>query len=145
MTTPAHNANGARRRALVKRVKAEENDCALCDQHVDKTLLYIAGEHGKRCPTSTFEQVVASDETAPATRYTLRADWDAGRELNVITGLYIPAGDWTFSELLINAGFMSPGAVAYGFGPPPPALQGVLYVDITGPDAVFYAPNNGGI
>lgn len=52
MTTPAHNANGARRRALVKRVKAEENDCALCDQHVDKTLLYIAGEHGKRCPTS---------------------------------------------------------------------------------------------
>lgn len=51
MTTPAHNANGARRRALVKRVKAEESDCALCDSAVDKSLGYIPGEHGKRCPT----------------------------------------------------------------------------------------------
>lgn len=51
MTTPAHNANGARRRSLVRRVKAEESDCALCDQAVDKTLLFILGEHGKRCPS----------------------------------------------------------------------------------------------
>lgn len=48
--TPSHNANGHRRRQLVKRVKAEESDCALCDQAVDKTLLFLAGEHGKRCP-----------------------------------------------------------------------------------------------
>jgi len=51
MTTPAHNANGARRRSLVKRVKAEEHDCALCEKPVDKTLGFILGEHGKRCPT----------------------------------------------------------------------------------------------
>jgi 5-methylcytosine-specific restriction endonuclease McrA len=51
MAAPAHNANGHRRRGLVKRVKAEESDCALCDQPVDKTLLFITGEHGKRCPS----------------------------------------------------------------------------------------------
>lgn len=51
MATPAPNANGSRRRALVKRVKAEEHDCALCDKPVDKTLNYLPGEHGKRCPT----------------------------------------------------------------------------------------------
>ncbi|WP_219844612.1 hypothetical protein [Microbacterium sp. MYb72] len=50
MTTPAVNANGARRRSLVKRVKADEHDCALCDNPVDKTLTFILGEHGKRCP-----------------------------------------------------------------------------------------------
>jgi hypothetical protein len=37
MATPMHNANGHRRRELVKRVKAEERTCALCDQPVDKT------------------------------------------------------------------------------------------------------------
>lgn len=49
MTTPAHNANGARRRTLVMRVEAEQSDYALCDQPVDKTLLFVPGEHGKRC------------------------------------------------------------------------------------------------
>lgn len=51
MPTPAQNANGARRRALMKRVKAEESDCALCDDPVDKSLNYLPGEHGKKCPT----------------------------------------------------------------------------------------------
>ena len=43
--------NGYRRRQLVKRVKAEENTCALCDQPVDKTLNYLPNQHGRRCPT----------------------------------------------------------------------------------------------
>lgn len=51
MTAPAHNANGHRRRQFVKRVKAEESDCALCDQWVDKSLLFVLGEHGKPCPS----------------------------------------------------------------------------------------------
>ena len=48
---PRHNANGARRRAVVARVKAEETRCALCDTPVDPSLKYTPGEHGKRCPT----------------------------------------------------------------------------------------------
>ena len=35
---PKVNANGHRRRQVVARVKAEEHDCALCDQPVDKSL-----------------------------------------------------------------------------------------------------------
>ncbi|HWU28038.1 MAG TPA: hypothetical protein VN041_02970 [Microbacterium sp.] len=51
MGAPLHNANGHRRRQVVARVKAEEHDCALCDQHVDKTLNFITGGHGKKCPS----------------------------------------------------------------------------------------------
>jgi 5-methylcytosine-specific restriction endonuclease McrA len=50
MTSPRHNANGHRRRELVKRVRAEESRCALCDKPVDKTLGMKPGEHGRRCP-----------------------------------------------------------------------------------------------
>ena len=53
MATPMHNSNGHRRRELVKRVKAEETRCALCDKPVDKGLRYKQGEHGKQCPTRT--------------------------------------------------------------------------------------------
>ena len=49
-TTPRHNANGHRRRELVKRVKAEEHHCALCGERVDKTLGYMPGVHGPKCP-----------------------------------------------------------------------------------------------
>lgn len=35
------NANGHRRRELVKRVKAEETHCALCDGPVDKSLHHL--------------------------------------------------------------------------------------------------------
>lgn len=35
------NANGHRRRQVVKRVKAEESNCALCDQPVDQSLHYL--------------------------------------------------------------------------------------------------------
>lgn len=50
MATPMHNANGHRRRELVKRVKAEERTCALCGLPVDKTLKMTPGEHGPKCP-----------------------------------------------------------------------------------------------
>lgn len=43
------NANGHRRRELVKRVWREESNCALCDQPVDKTLTMLPGVHGPRC------------------------------------------------------------------------------------------------
>lgn len=49
VATPLHNANGHRRRELVKRVWAEEHNCALCDQPVDKTLTMTPGAHGPRC------------------------------------------------------------------------------------------------
>ena len=49
MTTPRHNANGHRRRELVKRVYAEENHCALCGKPVDKSLTFTPGAHGPRC------------------------------------------------------------------------------------------------
>lgn len=50
MATQLHNANGSRRRALVKRVLAEEHTCALCDRPLDKTLTFTPGAHGKKCP-----------------------------------------------------------------------------------------------
>lgn len=53
MATPLHNANGHRRRELVKRVWAEENNCALCDRPVDKTLKMTPGGHSKKCPGGT--------------------------------------------------------------------------------------------
>lgn len=43
------NANGHRRRQLVKRVKAEEDTCGICGGPVDKTLTYLPGRHGPRC------------------------------------------------------------------------------------------------
>ena len=49
MSTPLHNANGHRRRQLVKRVWAEEHTCALCDQPINKTLKMTPGQHGKKC------------------------------------------------------------------------------------------------
>ncbi|MDQ1122160.1 hypothetical protein [Microbacterium trichothecenolyticum] len=45
------NANGARRRALVKRVRAEESTCALCDKPVNPTITVQHGQHGSKCPT----------------------------------------------------------------------------------------------
>lgn len=48
--TELHNANGHRRRELVKRVKAEETTCALCDEPVDKTLYMTPEGHGPKCP-----------------------------------------------------------------------------------------------
>jgi 5-methylcytosine-specific restriction endonuclease McrA len=53
MASPRHNANGHRRRELVKRVRAEETHCALCDKPVDKTVGMKPGEHGPRCPGGT--------------------------------------------------------------------------------------------
>lgn len=49
MATPAANANGHRRRQLVARVLAEESNCGICDQPVDKTLNFLPGQHGPRC------------------------------------------------------------------------------------------------
>lgn len=53
MPAPRHNANGHRRRELRARVLNEENNCALCDNPVDKTLNYTPGKHGPRCPQIT--------------------------------------------------------------------------------------------
>lgn len=51
MSKPA-NANGHRRRHMIKRVRAEEHHCYLCDAPVNKTLNMLPGQHGPRC-TST--------------------------------------------------------------------------------------------
>ncbi|WP_141693404.1 endonuclease [Curtobacterium sp. UCD-KPL2560] len=45
----AANANGHRRRELIRRVLAEEHNCALCGAAVNKNLKYIAGQHGPKC------------------------------------------------------------------------------------------------
>ena len=49
MPTPHPNANGHRRRELVKRVKATETHCSLCGEWVDKSLTMLPGTHGPRC------------------------------------------------------------------------------------------------
>lgn len=56
MATQLHNANGQRRRELVKRVEAEEHDCALCDKHVDETLTKRARNCTvTRTPTTPYQ------------------------------------------------------------------------------------------
>jgi len=74
MATPKHNANGHRRRELVKRVKATESSCALCGAPVDKALTITPGGHGKNCPGGTCPGCVAHhmrgevDEDIPRSR-----------------------------------------------------------------------------
>lgn len=90
-----------------------------------------------------FENVVGTDEMLPASTYTLTADWDAGQQLDVISGLRIPATGGEISDIIAATAAAQPGTVMYGFGPPPPGLTGVLYIDLN--DAEMYAPGNGGI
>jgi hypothetical protein len=90
-----------------------------------------------------FAGVVGSDEMLPASTYTLTADWDAGQELDVITGLRVPSTGGNISDIIAATAVAQPGTVMYGFGPPPATLTGVLYIDLN--DAQMYAPGNGGI
>ena len=92
-----------------------------------------------------FESVVGSDEMLPASTYTLVADWDAGQQLDVMSGLRVPSTGGNISDIIIATGAARPGTIMYGFGPPPPELQNVLYIDISGVNPVLYAPSNGGI
>jgi hypothetical protein len=91
-----------------------------------------------------FQNVVGSDEMLPAGTYTLTADWDAGRELDVLSGLRVPSTGGTVSDMIAAMGQAQPGTVMYGFGPPPATLSNVLYADISGAKPVLYAPSNGG-
>lgn len=93
----------------------------------------------------TFTSVVGSDEMLPASTYTLVADWDAGQQLDVISGLRVPSKGGTISDIVAATAAVRPGTVMYGFGPPPTHLTNILYIDITGPDLKLYAPSNGGI
>jgi 5-methylcytosine-specific restriction endonuclease McrA len=74
MATPLHNANGHRRRQLVKRVKAEETHCALCGGRLDKTLTMLWGQHSARCTDPNCKgciphpQRVEVDEDIPRSR-----------------------------------------------------------------------------
>jgi len=74
MTTIPHNKNGHRRRELVKRVKAEEHNCALCGNPLDKTLTMDWGKHSKRCVKSDCKgciphpRRVEVDEDIPRSR-----------------------------------------------------------------------------
>lgn len=92
-----------------------------------------------------FTSVVGTDEMLPASTYTLTADWDAGMQLDVITGLRVPATGGNIADLIIATGRANPGTVMFGYGPPPESLTNVLYIDISGADPVLYAPSNGGI
>ena len=40
-STNPHNGNGHRRRQLVRRVRAEESHCALCDRYVNQELQHL--------------------------------------------------------------------------------------------------------
>lgn len=92
-----------------------------------------------------FEGVVGSDEMLPESTYTLTADWDAGQGFDVISGLRVPSTGGNISDLVAASGPSNAGTVMYGFGPPPAALSGVLYIDISGENPVLYGPSNGGI
>lgn len=47
-----------------------------------------------------FAGVVGSDEMLPPRTYTLTADWDANTYLDVLSGLRVPAGGGTISDII---------------------------------------------
>ena len=49
MMTNPRRTNGSRRDRVRRRVLAEEDDCHLCGQSVDKSLTMDWGNHGPRC------------------------------------------------------------------------------------------------
>lgn len=79
-----------------------------------------------------FTDVVPTDEMIPIGSYTLRARWDVGRELDVITGLRVPPGDHNLSDLVLATGASIIPTMPMGFGPPPPTLTGNYYDLSTG-------------
>lgn len=89
--------------------------------------------------------VVPTDALVPATTYTITADWDAGQELDVLTGLRVPSAGGTILDLIVESGRATGGLVMYGYGPPPPTLSNVLYVDVSGVNPTLYGPSTGGI
>lgn len=97
-----------------------------------------------------FRGVVGSDEMLPERTYTLTADWDAGQELDVLSGLIVPSTGGAISDLIAATARARPGTVMYGYGPPPDHLTNILYVDISGANPislgnpVLYGPSNGG-
>lgn len=68
------NTNGHRRRELRKRVTAEEHNCALCGEPVDKTLTWRTDKHGPRCVGRTCKGCIPHprkgevDEDIPRSR-----------------------------------------------------------------------------
>lgn len=49
MASPAANANGSARAKVKAQVLAEETDCHICHEPVDKSLTVTWGKHGPRC------------------------------------------------------------------------------------------------
>lgn len=92
-----------------------------------------------------FKNVVGSDEMLPESTYTLVADWDAGQQIDVMSGLRVPSTGGDITDIIVSTVRVRPGSIMYGYGPPPPALTNVLYADISGAKPVLYVPSNGGI
>ncbi|MEW2459804.1 hypothetical protein [Microbacterium sp. K41] len=75
--------------------------------------------------------LVASDELIPEVPYTVTADWDAGRQIDVLTGLRVPAAGGAISDLILASGLAAElNSALFGWGPPPPNLGPGLYYDL---------------
>ena len=88
-------------------------------------------------------QLEASATVRPEAIYLLKCEWLDGDTVLGWTDwarFRAPAGGGNIGEL--NQAPQPPWSIAYGFGPPPPGITG-LYIDITGPTAVLYAPEGG--
>lgn len=68
----------------------------------------------------------------------LTGGWVAAGWSEVPGGLRVPAEGGTLGDLLEAAA--PPGAVMWGYGPPPSFLSGVIYVDISGIKPGLYLP-----
>lgn len=85
----------------------------------------------------------ATDVMVPEATYTVIADWDAGQELDVITGLRVPSGTWSLSELLTRQWQTVRVLLRWGDGPPPETITDGVYLDISGDKPVLYVPEGG--
>lgn len=65
--------------------------------------------------------VTSTDDLLPAgLRYTVKAEWDTGRSLDVFTGLRVPPGDWTLADLLAVTSIPVFGSELAWIGPTAP-------------------------
>jgi 5-methylcytosine-specific restriction endonuclease McrA len=116
-TGPA-NANGHRRRQVRARVLAEETHCALCDQAVDKTLTFLAGQHGPRCTNVECRGCVPHPLRAEVDEDVPRARGGSAIERSNTRLMHRQCNGWKGTRTLAEARAVFAGFSAAAAAPP---------------------------
>mgnify|MGYP001446329489 CR=1 FL=1 len=92
--------------------------------------------------------LAATTAITPDVWFTVRFEWFSVHPVTgerELTGwselpqeLRVPSAGGNITDLLELA--PRPGAILYGYGPPPSSLDGVIYIDVSGDKPVLHAP-----